>query len=226
MVDDAEIPEIQSEAESDYNIDNITGDLQNLAYGLYVKMYSYEHHFNSIQNRYKTLAATWMLMTFLGIGYFLSGVEVGLPFNSMIGVMILCLLSSTGVFLLWYLDSGIYHKLLEAVFMEGLSLEKKYPILGHGHENMMKLIYQGKKIPVFFHGLFYSSFIVFLIIIAMLSICVYLFDISKIYTAVIGGAFLLSLFIFMVLHKKATRHYETYKFIKDHKREFPEKEDP
>lgn len=223
--DEFETSEVQNDAESDYIIDPVSGNLKSIAFGLFNKMIGYEHHYNTIQNRYKTLAATWMLMTFLGIGYFLSGFEVGIPFNSLIGVMILCLLSSTGIFLLWYLDSGIYHKLLEAVFMETFSLEKKFLFLGKSHENMMNLIYQGKKIPVFFHGLFYSSFIVFLIIIAMISVCIYLFGISKMYAVVVGFLFILSLLIFRVLHKKATQYYETYEFIQEHKKEFPEDKD-
>ncbi|MBS0605288.1 MAG: hypothetical protein JSS60_09695 [Verrucomicrobia bacterium] len=215
----------ESESETNYNIDNISADDENLAYGLYVKMNSYEHHFNFVQNRYKTLANTWMLMTFLAMGYLLSGVEVGIPFSTYIGVMILCLLSSTGIFLLWYLDLGIHHKLLEAVFKESLALEQKYPFLGQSHANMMHLIYQGKKVPTFIHGLFYSSFIVFLLVIAMLSISMYIFKISRMYALIVGVLFLLSFIIFRVMNKKAKQHYETYKFIQDQKKELPDKKD-
>jgi len=103
----------------------VLGSEESINYGLYSKLNSYEYHYNSIKVRYKLLSLTWLIAAFIGYGYLISGEEVGLPFSSFAGIAILSLLASVGIGLLCFLDIGIYHRFIEAIYNEHIRLEKK-----------------------------------------------------------------------------------------------------
>ncbi len=87
-----------------------------------------EKHFNDLQARYRTLASTWLLATFAGIGFMFSDkVEPPIP-REIVSVMI-AVAGAIGISLLWLIDVLIYHDLLIAGYAVGKQLEDLYPWL-------------------------------------------------------------------------------------------------
>jgi len=85
-----------------------------------------ERHFNELESRYRALASTWVLATFVGIGFVLSRGELQLPFDRLVAATVVGIAGSAGIVLLWVMDLLVYHQLLAVVFMQGLVLEKRY----------------------------------------------------------------------------------------------------
>lgn len=180
-----------------FSIDSLPVTESALFYSLYVELISYENHYNIIQNKYKGIATTWIITTFVGIGYVLSGYESGISMSIFLTLMFLTLISAAGIYLLWYLDSGIYFKLIESIFSEVMKLEEKYPILGSYHHNILKL-HKMEHDPHTFHGTFYTSFIFFMLSISAICLNIYLYQINFYYflaTIIICGIGWLSFFI-------------------------------
>lgn len=91
-----------------------------------------EHHFNDIEIGLRKLASGWLLAALGAIAFIVQGAYITdggsnlmLSPNSLI--IIICCMANLGLYLLWQLDQMAYHKLLDAVFYLGLSLEQKYP---------------------------------------------------------------------------------------------------
>jgi hypothetical protein len=85
-----------------------------------------ERHFNELESRYRALASTWVLATFVGIGFILTRGELQLPFDRLVAAAAVGFAGSAGIVLLWVMDLLVYHQLLGVVFMQGLALEKRY----------------------------------------------------------------------------------------------------
>ncbi len=84
-----------------------------------------ERHFNTLQGAYRALASTWLLAMFAGIGFLLnSNIEHRHLLISLTG-----LATTIGVFLLWFPDLCVYHRLLLAAFEEARILELQHPSL-------------------------------------------------------------------------------------------------
>lgn len=96
-----------------------------------------ERHFNQLQSSYRTLASTWLLAGFTGIGFVISKETINVPIDRLLIVAGIGLAISIGLIMLWNLDLMVYHQLLSACFEEGLMLEKKYPWLPSIRINMM-----------------------------------------------------------------------------------------
>ncbi|HSW85913.1 MAG TPA: hypothetical protein VLG49_00275 [Rhabdochlamydiaceae bacterium] len=109
---------------------------QLLTFGAYSQIATFLQHYNGIQVTYKTFASSWLLATFIGIGYALSVNEVNLPFHPLIIIAFVALASSTGIFLIWYLDLIICEQSIAAVLYEGIEMEKKYPWLPRYYNNV------------------------------------------------------------------------------------------
>lgn len=119
--------EYQSEddPEGDYQAFEVDGEPKNLVFGLYAQLKAHKDHFSNMQNRYRSLASTWILAAFVGIGYLFSRHKIDLPFNTSIAVVILCVLATIGISLLWHLDIVVYQKLWFGTIIEMARLEKK-----------------------------------------------------------------------------------------------------
>ncbi len=89
----------------------------------------YERHLNDIESRYRILASTWLLATFTGMGFVVTALGGDLGQAKWLIVSALAAAGATGVLLLWNLDLRVYHRLLDAVFIQALSLEESYPWL-------------------------------------------------------------------------------------------------
>lgn len=164
---------------SDFEVDEISSDPETLAYGLYSILTTYKNHFQNLQNKFKALSVTWVLATFIGIGYIISGYEFNLKINVFLIIMFLSLLAAQGVFLLWFLDVGIYDKLIKSVWLEIYKLEEKFPLIGKSHHHMAKLLSYDKKSKNIY-GFFYIYFVTFFIFIAFICLGFYLYYIKPV----------------------------------------------
>jgi hypothetical protein len=93
-----------------------------------------ERHFNQLQSVYRGVASTWLLATFAGVGYLLYDKD-GKVSHPGIAALI-CLAGFVGILLIWVLDLDVYHRLLVAVFREGLAVENYYTWLPKYRRNM------------------------------------------------------------------------------------------
>ncbi|NGX56377.1 MAG: hypothetical protein K1060chlam5_00615 [Candidatus Anoxychlamydiales bacterium] len=163
---------------TDHEIDQIFADDESLAYGFYSMLITYEDHYNNIQNKYKGLTITWVLATFIAIGYMLSGYEKALFINPLLIILFLTILSSFGVCLLWFLDAGVYESLIFSIWQETHKLEEKHSSLGKSH-HLTESMFKGFEKQKIFHGVFYAYLVFFLLFIGICSLSIYLFFISK-----------------------------------------------
>jgi len=105
---------------------------EDLVWDIYKNLTEQCEHFNSIESTYRTLASTWLLAAFAGIGFVLKDIrsEHGSLFIAAIASA-----AAVGIFLLWLLDLMVYHRLLGAAFAEQLALENRHvwlPQVAHG----------------------------------------------------------------------------------------------
>ena len=85
-----------------------------------------EKHFDGMKSTCRALASTWLLATFGALGFVLTEDLHGVLSLKVIALG-LGMCGATGIFLLWMLDLLVYHRLLDASFMEGLRLEAGFP---------------------------------------------------------------------------------------------------
>lgn len=102
---------------------------------LYNALAEGERHFNEVQSQYRTLASAWLLASLGASGFLLF--QIGTPPTSnALATLVssklllalaggLCLSSSIGVALLWWLDRT-YQRLIGASFNECLALEEAF----------------------------------------------------------------------------------------------------
>ena len=88
-----------------------------------------EKHFNDLQVRYRTLASTWLLAAFAGIGFVLFSEKGQPPFPREMLSIGICIAGAFGIFLLWLFDVLVYHDLLVAGYAVGRQLEDSFPWL-------------------------------------------------------------------------------------------------
>lgn len=194
-----DVEEPKENSKTDYIIDPINPSDDSIAFGLHSKLTSYENHYNIIQNKYKGLAVTWFLATFLAIGYVLSGFEENLPISMVLIISFLCMIAAIGIFLLWYIDSGIYFRMIEAIFNEIILIEDSFPVTGQSHHNMIKL-HGLEHEPERFQGIFYSYIIFSFLAIASSSFGLYLYIINKWLVMIVIAIFLVAFVFFYLSH--------------------------
>ena len=112
-----------------------------LVYGAYAKVSYSLQHSNNTQLTYKGATLTWIIATYIGIGYSPSSMEVNLPLNPMFIVAIICLASLLVVCGIWYLDLIVEEKKIASAVHNGLMLEKKHAILPKVFHNVVKMNY-------------------------------------------------------------------------------------
>lgn len=102
-------------------------------YELFFEIAKSEQDFNTLQTKYRQMASLWMLGAFAAVGYLLSK-EPGQMYNDTyingyIISFVICVSTNIGLVLLWTTDILVYHRLLDAYFVEGLVLERTYNFL-------------------------------------------------------------------------------------------------
>jgi hypothetical protein len=99
-----------------------------------------ERHFNNLQSAYRGIASTWLLATFGAVGFLLFNKDGELVHPGIAAAV--CFAGAFGIGLIWKLDLDVYHRLLVAVFQEGLKLEDEFKWLPRFRTNMSNI---GKK---------------------------------------------------------------------------------
>ncbi|MBN2479713.1 MAG: hypothetical protein JXA94_05750 [Parachlamydiales bacterium] len=202
-------PESPEESEesytpTDHEIEKVTSDPESIAYGLFSTLSNYQDHYNNIQKKYKALTITWVIATFIGLGYLISGYEEALHGNVMLLITFFSFLAAAGVSLLRFLDTGVYQALIRSIFKELLILEKKYPIIGSSHQNMINLFKNKKKKTELLHGVFYAYFILFFLLIGIVCLSIYLFSINTLLAIIVLASIIIILISSYFFLKRAS----------------------
>lgn len=168
---------------------------------LYNKLRSYLFHYNTVKLKYKTIALTWLGAVFIGIGYVLSGEGANMPLHESTIVLFICVISSIGEYLFWFLDIGIYHHEVDIIYIETLDLECALSKLSMAHNLMIDFTAIGNRFgPVIFDGLYYIPFILLLLVIGCFSLYITMSSQGVIFAVIITtAASLLSLAIIWIL---------------------------
>lgn len=82
-----------------------------------------EHHFNNLCFKIRALASTWLLATFVGVGFLLKELAMSEP-NATQMMIMLCWIGAVGIMVLWVLDLCIYQKILTAWFNSREQIEE------------------------------------------------------------------------------------------------------
>ena len=106
------------------------------AWKMIIDLRDAEVHFNTIKAQVRALASGWLLAAFGAMGFLLTEkLAIALPIE--VAVLAVALAASTGLMLLWMLDLLVYHRLLDASFVEALTLEERYPQLPQVRHHMI-----------------------------------------------------------------------------------------
>ncbi len=95
-----------------------------LIWSILVELGQQERHFNELESRYRTLASSWLLATFGGLGL-VATQDVRIDAPRELIMALLAFGGAGGIFLLWNLDIMVYHRLLDACFLNGVLLEDR-----------------------------------------------------------------------------------------------------
>ena len=87
-----------------------------------------ENRFNNIELSYRKLASHWLLVALGAIGYLITIKYEGGEIDWLL-IFFIGLAASVGVAIIWYLDSHVYHRLLDAAYLAGKKLEDDYVFL-------------------------------------------------------------------------------------------------
>jgi hypothetical protein len=129
-----------SDEEADDPLSGFGDSEEFLIYAVYSQLCQHKTHFSSMQNRYRALTSTWFLAAFAGIGFLISGrYNIELPFNVLIGILLLCFFSAFGITLLWFLDIVLYQRLWIGTVVELAKLEEKYSWLPKTNLNTLQI---------------------------------------------------------------------------------------
>ena len=108
-------------------------------WSIYRELGVLERHFNNLQARYRALASTWLLAALAGAGFVLSEKRNLLIPRELI-IAGIGVGGSIGIYLLWVLDLLVYHRLLDAAFIEASNLETTHKWLPQIRNNMRRLL--------------------------------------------------------------------------------------
>ena len=106
-------------------------------WNVYKELGEMEKHFGDLQFRCRTLASTWVLASLAGFGFLITN-NVG-GFGDLL-VFLVGVCASGALFVMWIMDLNIYQKLLDAAFIEGMSLENAQPWLPSIRNNRRELL--------------------------------------------------------------------------------------
>ncbi len=156
------------------NEENSMSDDDILIFGAYTRIAYSLQHSNCTQLTYKKATLTWIIATYVGIGYSPSSFEVNLPLNPLLAIATICLASLLVLIGIWYLDLIVEEKKIASAVHNGIQLEKKYPkLLPNTYQNVVNMNYLLGY--VFMKSVFYLAFASILLITICASVTSYLF---------------------------------------------------
>jgi len=150
----------------------IDPDLFEQVWALAKELNGREKHFNDLQSRYRTLASTWLLAAFGGIGFVLS-TKLEAPISSQLIVMSIALAGSAGIMLLWVLDVLVYHDLLVAGYVLGKQLEEVFTWIPPVRKSFRELT-QGPAVRWYIAAFYISGITILCLIAAVSSWCLWI----------------------------------------------------
>jgi ABC-type uncharacterized transport system fused permease/ATPase subunit len=117
---------------------------------VYKELGTYERHFNQMQSVCRSLASTWLLATFAGIGYIFEKFTANYGSTGVsVAAALVALAGGTGISLLWIIDVVVYHRLLVAVAEQAKRLEAEHrnilPQLREAFEKAAESHFLGKE---------------------------------------------------------------------------------
>ncbi len=98
----------------------------------------YERHFDVLEGTYRTLASTWLLAAFAGVGFTIANAK-HMPFDWQLAAAFIALLGAIGLLLLWMLDVMVYHRLLDVVFFTARAIEQRHADLPPFRIHMVRM---------------------------------------------------------------------------------------
>jgi len=110
-----------------------------LVWKAYCELGLIERHHGGIQSSYRTLASTWMLAAFAGIGFVISQ-DMTVDIAGELLVAAIALACGVGLYLLWVLDLLVTQRLLDAAYIEARRLESSHHWLPQPRNNMRSLL--------------------------------------------------------------------------------------
>ena len=174
---------------------------------VYKELGTYERHFNQMQSVCRSLASTWLLATFAGIGYIFEKFTTYGSTGVRLAAALVALAGGTGISLLWIIDVVVYHRLLVAVTEQSKKLETEHknvlPQLREAFEKAANSHFLGKERGARNKmSLFYGFPATFLSIVAFA--CLVAIAVSgntssiKVVAVVVFAAWLLPLALFII----------------------------
>jgi hypothetical protein len=171
-------------------------------WNVYVELGLSERHFNTLQSSYRTLASTWLLAAFAGIGFVLS-TEVELFIPKELVMAGIGLAASIGIYLLWFIDLLFYQALSSASFQEARILELRYAWLPQVRDNMRGIL-QGKGVSTVMW--FYIVAVGIMAFLGWLGLLFWLLDRGIPYEAIIAITFAYAIgmgLMLMYMHRRS-----------------------
>ena len=101
-----------------------------------------ERHFYSLSAQCQRTSGYWLLATMIGLGYCLLHPS-GLTLNFHFALALISYAGCIGIVIFWNLDTGVYHRLLNASYAEGLKLETQCPGIPQIRHNL-KAMHAGR----------------------------------------------------------------------------------
>jgi lysylphosphatidylglycerol synthetase-like protein (DUF2156 family) len=115
----------------------ITADTPDpLVLDMYKHLAEQSQHFNGIESTYRTLASTWLLASFGGMGFILKDLDQYKGQQALF-IAAVAVAAAVGIVLLWLMDLMVYHRLLAAAFAEQLQMETRHAWLPQVARGMM-----------------------------------------------------------------------------------------
>ena len=108
---------------------------------LYIHLRTFESNFDQSQGQIRAIASAWVIAAVGALGYLATAKYSAQPLPTEIIYLLLqgvCLIAALGLVALWYLDQGVYQRLLHTVFAYGMKLEAWYPWLPQLRRSMYK----------------------------------------------------------------------------------------
>ena len=138
-----------------------------------------EEHFLILQYKYRQYAIYWLMGTFAGVGFLMSKELSHGIFDTTLLISGVTIAGSIGLGLLWLLDIFLYQKMLDAVLIEALEMEKKNTFLPNV-KNKLYLIVNDVN-PLIIQNSFYLVIILMCLSVSLVSLLLYQYKMGDMY---------------------------------------------
>lgn len=183
-----------------------------LAYGAYNQVATSLQHSNRIQLSYKGITSTWLLASFIGMGYSLSTLEVNLPFQPLLVVTVLCLASLLVIGMIWYLDLIVQEKSIASAVHAGLKLEEEFSFLPNAYHNVVRLHYLFGYVAL--KSIFYLICATILLFTMCAALSFYLININMTWWPVVPVLTFILIPCLFIVSLKSTKKTDPYPILK------------